>query len=396
MNIGILYASPVQESEGGYQYSKNVVKCLKRWDKVNNYVLFYTQENFLHWQYEGKNWKTVFLKDTIIERVSIIKKFQQFVRLFPLKYDSKFVMSKYYEIKKHDIDLLYCPSPSLAGHYCRIPYVVTIFDLMQKYYSEFPERPFLSRLKRDFFYKLATRHAKLVIADSAPGKEDIIKFYGIPEEKIEIFPGIPISGVEHVDVNKGFIRNVRKKYNLPEEYIFYPAQLWHHKNHISIVKALYLLKIKHNMRLTAVFTGTKREAFNDIIRKIDKLRIKDQVVYLGYVSENEIRALYKGAIALVMPTFFGPANIPVWEAFILGCPVITSNVCGIPEQVGDAGLLVDPRNAEDIAEKIYRVYIDKNLRERLSRKGLDRVKHPGLEYYTKNLIAALNKAARDG
>lgn len=70
-----------------------------------------------------------------------------------------------------------------------------------------------------------------------------------------------------------------------------------------------------------------------------------------------------------MPTFFGPINIPQLEAFALGCPVITSNIYGIPEQVGDAALLVDPKNPEDIAEKIGKVWTDKKLGNSLIEKG---------------------------
>jgi len=393
MNIGVLHIAAPEEG-GAYQYSENVIKCLKKYDDTNNYILFYTQENYLYHSYESDTWKTVFLEDLDDRQVWMTKKFGHFLRLIPFSFNLKSVCGKYYRIKRYNIDLLYCPTPSLAGYYCQIPYVVTIFDLMQKYYSEFPERPFLSRLKRNFRYKLATKHAKLVVADSAGGKEDIIKFYGIPEEKIEIFPGIPISTVENDDVSESFIQSVKKKYNLPDEYIFYPAHLWYHKNHIRLIKALYVLRERHKIQFSAVFTGSKREAFGDIMRTVKDLRMEGKIKYLGYVSDQEIRALYKRAMALVMPTFFGPANIPIWEAFSLGCPVITSNVYGIPEQVGDAGLLIDPRSVEDIADRIYRLYIDKNLRERLSRKGLDRIKHPGLEYYARNLIAALNKVGR--
>ena len=394
MNIGILHVAS-RYAGGAYQSTENVIKCLKTYDNTNNnYVLFYAQKDFPYRQYESENWKTVFLKDLVNQRKYITEKMRRFLKALPFRYNSEFLCGKYCEIKNHDIDLLYCPTPSLVGYYCQIPYVVTIFDLMQKYYSEFPERPFLARKIRDIQYKRATSHAEFVVADSARGKEDLVKFYGIPEEKVEIFPGIPISYVQSGDVSESFVQDVRERFNLPEEYIFYPAHLWHHKNHIGIIKALNLLKMKHNIELTAVFTGSKKEAFDDIMRTVQELNMESQIMYLGYVSDEELQVLYKKAKALVMPTFFGPANIPVWEAFALGCPVITSNVYGVPEQVGDAGLLVNPRSIEDIADKIYRVYMDKGLREELSKKGLSRVKHPGLKSYTENLIAAFNKAVR--
>ena len=164
MNIGVLHTAAPEEG-GAYQYSENVIKCLKKYDDTNNYILFYTQENYLYHSYESDTWKTVFLEDLDGRQVWMTKKFGHFLRLIPFGFNLKSVCGKYYRIKRYNIDLLYCPTPSLAGYYCQIPYVVTIFDLMQKYYSEFRERPFLSRLKRNFRYKLATKHARLVVAE---------------------------------------------------------------------------------------------------------------------------------------------------------------------------------------------------------------------------------------
>ena len=83
------------------------------------------------------------------------------------------------------------------------------------------------------------------------------------------------------------------------------------------------------------------------------LGLESQIRYGGYVPDEDMSGLYAGAVALTMPTFFGPTNIPVLEAWAYGCPVLTSDIRGIREQVGDAGVLVDPRSIESIADGIY-------------------------------------------
>ena len=103
---------------------------------------------------------------------------------------------------------------------------------------------------------------------------------------------------------------------------------------------------------------------------VKDLRLQDLVFFVGYVPDNELLQLYQHALALVMPTFFGPTNIPILEAWTASCPVITSDIRGIREQVGNAGLLIDPNDVAAIAGAIWKVYTDSELRKRLIYQGL--------------------------
>ena len=103
-------------------------------------------------------------------------------------------------------------------------------------------------------------------------------------------------------------------------------------------------------------------------------------------------ALYSGAVALVMPTFFGPTNIPVLEAWAFGCPVLTSDIRGIREQADDAAFLVNPRSVESIAEGIYRVWIDENLRCALTRAGSRRLSSYTVDDFRNRLIEIVEEA----
>ena len=391
MKIGILHeVSP--EDGGQYQCVVNAIKCVRLYDKDNKYILFYTDKNLPLNEYQSNGWELVYLEETVVDNIFILRLFRGLLRLFliPFKISSKFIVGKYSKIKNYNIELLYCPGPSLAGYFCNIPYIITIFDLMQKYHKEFPERNLLIGILRSIRYSIGIKHAKSVVADSEAGKNDIIKFYKTKAEKIQIFPNIPINLLKNINYTENQVKKVMNKYQIPSNYIFYPAQLWYHKNHIGIIKALEIINSKYGIEISAIFSGTKKEAYDDIMKTIKELNMQNQIKYLGYISDDEMVILYKHALAMVMPTFFGPANVPVWEAFALGCPSISSNVHGIQEQIGDAGLLVDPYNFEDIADKIYQVYLDDDLRKEMVKKGLDSVNNPGMEYYTKNLISLFN------
>ena len=114
------------------------------------------------------------------------------------------------------------------------------------------------------------------------------------------------------------------------------------------------------------------ETFRDMMAAAERGGITEQVCYLGYVPDELMAGLFAGATGVVMPTFFGPTNIPVVEAWAFGCPVITSRVRGITEQVGDAALLVNPTSVSEISDAIRRLWVDENLRAFLARRGRER------------------------
>src|SRR5581483_5612799 len=141
---------------------------------------------------------------------------------------------------------------------------------------------------------------------------------------------------------------VAEKYHLPKRYFFYPAQFWRHKNHALTLRAMKLIADQTGEKIPIVFCG----AYSDYARALNFLELRalaaqlglsSEVHYIGPVPDEDIGALYTLSAGLVMPTFFGPTNIPPMEAWHFGRPVITSDIPGMREQIGDAGLLVDPR-----------------------------------------------------
>jgi len=279
----------------------------------------------------------------------------------------------------HEVDWVFYTAPSELSFEVGLPYVMPVHDLQHRLQPEFPEVSANGEWEeREYTYRNAIRYATLILADSEVGKEDIIRFYGpygAAPDRIKVLPHSPPSYLS-LDAPKRL--RVRQAYHLPERYVFYPAQFWPHKNHARIIEALELLKREYNAEIHVVFCGThsgeiRERTFREVTALAHRLRLSDQVHYLGRVPDEAMSGLYAGAFALVMPTFFGPTNIPPMEAWALGCPVLCSDIRGIREQIGNAGLLVSPRSTEAIAEGIYRLWTDKHLRDQLAVRGRRRL-----------------------
>jgi glycosyltransferase involved in cell wall biosynthesis len=269
----------------------------------------------------------------------------------------------------------------VQGFESGVPYVMPVYDLQHRLQPEFPEVSADGEWeRREYLYRNGTREALLILADSEVGKEDILECYGaygITAERIKVLPYLPAPYLT-ADMPRGERLRVRVAYKLPERYLLYPAQLWPHKNHLRLVQAVGLLKARCKTDIHLVLCGThggaiRTRVYRELMQEAERLRVREQIHYLGYVPNEAMSALYAEAVGLVMPTFFGPTNIPVMEAWMFGCPVLTSDIRGIREQVGNAGLLIDPRSVEAMAAGIDRLWEEEGLRAELARLGKRRL-----------------------
>ncbi len=297
------------------------------------------------------------------------------------------------KLKDYNIEILIIPFPSLFGFRNNIPYIVSIPDLMHKYYPDFPEYSLKEKLRRNIEYKNAAKYSVLTVVDSQQGADDLYNFLKIPKENSRIIPYLPPGYIyAHKNMNLKIATKILEKYHLPEKFIFYPAQFWHHKNHMRLLQALELIKQKYQIRIPLVLVGAPQESYRKIIKLISRLNLTGQVTHLGYVTNTEIVALYKKSLALIFPSLLGPTNIPPLEAIVLGTPVVCSNIFGMSEQVGNAGLLFDPFNLEDIAENIYKIWVDNDLRLRLIDREHEKAKDLILEKYARKWESVIEEA----
>jgi len=366
MKIGLVFDGDLYDG-GGFQYQKTILNLIKNLkDKYEFIVFTFSPENEKYSKSLGFN--TKILKHTILDKVKrLILRSDLFAFLSP-RIHLVCNFEKYLE--QEGIDLVYFLQPSsLALDLVRHNYIITVWDLCHRDYPEFPEVNFNKEFeRREFFYTRALKKAVAIISDSETGKNNIIRRYGIDPDRVYVLPFLPSTNI----YTKNDI-NVKKKYGITTEYyIYYPAQFWAHKNHVYIIDSIALLKNK-GIYLTAVFSGSDKGNLNSVLEYAKEKRVIDLIKYIGFVPDEDIYSLYKNALALVMPTYFGPTNIPPLEAFAIGTPVIYPDLPGLKEQVGDAALLVDLKNPKTLATHLENLMNSEKLRQELIEKGKKRL-----------------------
>jgi len=272
-----------------------------------------------------------------------------------------------------DIDLVYFLSPSGWSNYLeRLNYIITIWDSCHRDFPEFPE-VYESRIfeRREVDFNKFLIRAVAVIVDSKLGKANIIRRYMVDESRIHILPFSPAFSMQNIEEKNNY--NVKVKFKILDDYIFYPAQFWAHKNHAYVLQGIKALKDEYNINMSVVFSGGDKGNIDYIKSLTHELGLSNQVYFLGFVDNEDIINLYKDSIALVMPTYFGPTNIPPLEAFTLGTPVLYSDLPGLRDQVGDSALLLDLKNPSSMSKHIYSLINNLELRKELIDSGKRRM-----------------------
>ncbi|MFY9105114.1 glycosyltransferase [Aliarcobacter cryaerophilus] len=267
-------------------------------------------------------------------------------------------------INNYKIDLVYFLYPA-NFNFINLHYIITIWDLCHRDFNEFPEvRNNYEFENRELFYSsIGLKKAIAIISDSKQGKKNIIKRYNIDKNRVHVLKFLPREHKEFTFIN------INKKYNINRPYIYYPAQFWAHKNHIYILKALKILRENFNIEIFALFSGTDYGNLSYILEQAKFMGIDKQIKYLGFVDDNEIPNLYKQSLALVMPTYFGPTNIPPLEAFEYETPVCYSDLKGLRKQVKDAAFLIDLKNPNSLVNALLCILNNHNKVQKKIKTG---------------------------
>ena len=239
---------------------------------------------------------------------------------------------------------------------CRVPLVITIHDLAHI------QLPCFSTYRRRFYYEFlvrpASNRARRVITVSEYSRREILRWTGLPESSV-------------TNVGNGVDSAFRPEgpcYDPAFPYILHVGSAKPHKNLARLFDAFTQID---DPRLHLILTAAKGYEWLPLL--IEK-RIQDRVHFVGPLSEEELPALYRGAIALVFPSLMEGFGLPPLEAMACGTPVVTSRSAAIPEVVGAAALLVDPLDATDIRQGIERVLEDAALRAAMRQSGLARAR----------------------
>jgi glycosyltransferase involved in cell wall biosynthesis len=228
------------------------------------------------------------------------------------------------------------------------------------------------RARRENLFEQACRLAAAVVTASRFVKDDILAHCPVRAEKVHVIGWAPPSAAYERPPHETVDR-VLRKHDLPDGFAIYPAQTWPHKNHRRLLEALHLLRERHQAVIPLVCTGSTTEHFSELARLADRLGLNEQVRWLGWVDATDLMALYHAARMMIVPTRFEAVSFPIFEAFLAGIPVACSAVTSLPEQVGDAAILFDPLDVENMASAISRLYKDGELRRTLATRGRDRL-----------------------
>lgn len=284
-------------------------------------------------------------------------------------------------LRRHKIDVYHGPNHILPC-ISNTGMVLTIHDMIafSKWYKP------ISRFRVQRLLKTSAKRAHKIITVSENSKRDIIKILGVPEEKVKvIYNGID-DVYEPIDDKRG-LDFVKTRYGITSRFILHVGSLNPRKNIPRLIDAYNMLPAEILKEYELVIVGKKSWKADKIFAKTKKLGLEDRVIFTGFVADSDLPLLMNAADLLAFPSLYEGFGIPPLEAMACGTPVVASNTSSIPEVVGDAALLFDPYNVEEIANAMYRALTNEQLRDELRQKGFKRAKQFSWEKAARETLA---------
>jgi glycosyltransferase involved in cell wall biosynthesis len=388
MNVGV-YLGWIYETEGGgFTFQESVIREILKSSTKHRFIFFYSGHNIFANQQMGHH-KAVKIPKYFDISSSLFNGTHGLRQWFTRKLRRFFPKQKVWHFfdlwsKNEQLHLLWMPG--FKDIRTSIPYIYTIWDLQHRLQPFFPEVSDNGQWEqREEMFTRMTQRAAYIVTGTETGKKELQLFYGISNERIKLLlhptPGFVLQQKEKLPL----------KLKVPEGYVFYPAQFWPHKNHITLLEALHILKTRFNRVVNIVLVGHNYGNRKYIEDRARELGIGSQISIFGFLSREDLISLYQHAKALVYVSHFGPENLPPLEAMALGCPVLYGNVDGAKEQLGDAALIVEHRSAEKLAEGIMRIMEDENLRSDLIQKGCKRASSYTTKEYVNDLVGIVDE-----
>jgi len=344
------------------EYTINLLSNMLGLDKNIKFKLFYNGRKKAELKYDFLKLPNVELKELEIPNRILDLSFQFFN--FP-KIDELL----------GGVDVFFSPHIFSSATSKKCKTVVTFHDLS---FASHPE--FYSAGKNYWHFsmnpKKQAQKADKIIAVSKSTRDDLVDIYKINPGKIKvIYSGM--NSVSSIKYQVSSISEIRKKYNLPEKYILYLGTIEPRKNIIGLIKAFETLNSKfkiQNSKFKLVIAGSKGWLYEDIFKSAKNSPAKNNIIFTGFIDDEDKAVLYSMADLFVYPSFYEGFGFPPLEAMSYGTPVITSNFSSLPEAVGDAAIMINPYNPNELAKAMELVLSDKKLSDFLVKKGFEQIK----------------------
>lgn len=218
----------------------------------------------------------------------------------------------------------------------------------------------------------ALKKAHHVMTVSHNTKNDLQKLFHIPDEKISVIPCAASSIFRKIETTEKAHSN-KTNPQMPQKFLLSVGTLEPRKNYGALLKSFSKVHKKFP-DLSLVIIGSKGWQYKEIFKAVETLKLQNAVHFPDYIGEEELVQYYNAAQAFVYPSLYEGFGIPLLEAMQSGCPVITSNTASLPEVAGDAALLVDPKNGDELTQTIEKILTDRDLREKLIERGFTQAK----------------------
>lgn len=285
---------------------------------------------------------------------------------------AEFQKRKVDAIRSRGVDVVHYPGNTINPLDLDLPVILNLHDLQHRHFPQYFSEEEIAR--REKWWVASGKRADALIAGSNFIRDDLCRQLGIGRSKIFVTPDA-FQTAFFTRPTAEQLAELRKRFQLPETFFVYPAAAWPHKNHERLIDAFEMAAIP-NAQLILTGGGHGEAAAADNVR------------FPGRVSTEDLVGFYSLATALIFPSQYESWSIPIMEAMACGCPVASSNVTSLPEQVGAAGLLFDPTDIAAMSRVMRLLAGDEGLRQSLAKRGRDRVR----EFSGQNFIQTISRA----
>ena len=363
----LVYIPTISQEWGGVrQYSAGLMKLFPLLEEKYNFYIYHDGEDPVIKSILSEHKNLVLIKPSSINLKKDIfpKKLKYYINLFR----NKFFRSKVSLVEKsvldiviydYQIDIIHCPYqffPSINFLNKKVKRITTMHDVQELHFPEFFTAA--QRANRAVNYMKYINDAEIVIVSYNHIKEDIKKYFNKNENQIFV----QLLKMDNLWFKKYENNNVQK-IEIFDKYIFYPANFWKHKNHKKLIEAIQFLKLKKGIKINLILSGDNKNhegpSINELIKRLD---LEDQIKTIGIVDEISLYNLYKNTLGVVVPTLYEAGSFPLMESILLEVPVVCSNVTSLPETIGNDSFVFNPNSVESIAEKIEKLWNDKEYR----------------------------------
>jgi glycosyltransferase involved in cell wall biosynthesis len=357
---------------GNETYAANLIEALAGIDQANEYTLFVTRRTAI--DRFANRWPNFKVKQT-----------------FPHTPLVRIPLTLSTALRRRHVDVLHVQYT--APPFAPCPVVATIHDLSFEHLPETFNRR--SRAQLQLTVRHTARRAKQILTLSEFSRDDIVKTYNVDPARVFVTPAAAPPRFAPV-TNSTELRRVRTTYGIERDYILSLGSIQPRKNLERLMNAYASLR-RHRPELKLpqlVLAGKRGWLDKEIFRAAGESELKQDILFTGYVPEDDLPALFSGALCFAYPSYFEGFGLPVLEAMQCGTPVIAGNRTSLPEVVGEAGILVDPFSEAEIAQALAKIIEGPGYRDELRVKGIARAKLFDWKRTAQLTLEAYQRAAR--